>query len=143
MRAKNLVTVLFGAAVIALGGCGDGESDQERALDQVCDARADIRTHIDELGRLTPSAATLDEIKQTFKAIADDLARMREARGDLSGERRKQVESATATFTTELGIALEGLASTPSPSDARTQTQRASAALRDSYREALAPIDCG
>ncbi len=92
---------------------------------------------------MTPSAATLDAIKQNLTAIADDLAKMREGRANLSGERRKQVESATATFTSELGTAVEGLRSTPSASDAQTQTQRASAALRASYRKALEPIDCG
>jgi hypothetical protein len=143
VRATNLLTVLFGAAVIALGACGDGESDQEQALNQVCDARADIQTRIGQLGSLTPSAATLDAIKRNLAAIADDVAKIRAARTDLSDDRRKQVEAATATFTSDLGTAVEGLASTPSSSDARTQTQRASAALRDSYRKALAPIDCG
>jgi hypothetical protein len=144
MSTRVFIAALCAAFVLALGACGDGESDQERALDQVCDARADIQTHIGELSRLTPTAGTLEQIKQSLTAIADDLAKMREARADLSGERRKQVESATSAFTSELGRAVEGLGTPRSLSgDARTQTQRASAALRDSYREALEPIDCG
>jgi hypothetical protein len=143
MRTRVLIAALCAAGVLAVAACGDDQPSQEKAQSQVCDARTDVRKQVDVLGTLTPSAATLDAIKQSLKAITDDLAKMRDARADLSDERRTQVESATAIFTSELRTAVEDLGSPRSPGNKRTQTQSASAALRDSYRKALEPIDCG
>jgi hypothetical protein len=143
MPTRVLIAALCAAGVLAVGACGDDEPAQEKAQNQVCDARDDIQHQIDELGSLTPSAATLDPIKQNLRAIADDLAKIRDARSDLSDQRRKEVESATATFTSGLRAAVEDLGSPRSRGDDRTQTEIASAELRDSYRKALEPIDCG
>ena len=142
MPTRVLIAALCAAGVLAVGACGDDQPSQEKAQSQVCHARADISEQIDLLGTLTPSAATLEAVKRSIKAIADDLAKMRGARANLSDERRMQVESATATFTSELRTAVEDLGSPRSPGNKRTQTESASAALRDSYRKALEPIDC-
>jgi hypothetical protein len=41
--------------VFALGACG--ESDEEKAQNKVCDAKADIGKQVDELTALTPATS--------------------------------------------------------------------------------------
>ena len=144
MPTRVFIAALCAAAVLALAACGDDdESAQEKAQNQVCDARADVKKQVDELASLDLGTATVDGIKQNLNAITDDLSKMRDARGDLSDDRRAQIESATKTFTSELKSVVDSLGSTQSLSGALTQVQNSLVALRDSYREALEPIDCG
>src|SRR4051812_17902533 len=90
MPTRVLIAALCAAGVLAVAACGDDQPSQEKAQRQVCDARTDIKKQVDVLGTLTPSTATLDAIKQSLKAITDDLAKMRKARADLSDQRRTQ-----------------------------------------------------
>ena len=48
-------------------------SKQDDAKAQVCDARADISKQVDTLKGITVSAATLDQIQTSLKAIDTDL----------------------------------------------------------------------
>jgi hypothetical protein len=139
---RSWITALIAAAVLALSACGDGESDQERAQNQVCDARADIQKQLDDLGNLTLDTATVDGIRGRLDAIQDDLAKIRNARGELDDQRRQQVESASQAFGTDVESVVEDLGSGASLSAALTELQNSLVRLRDSYRTALAPIDC-
>ena len=131
------------AVAVALTGCGDSESDQEKAQNQVCDARADIQKQLDELGDASLGTATLGGIEQRLQAIKADLTEMKDAQASLSDERRQQVESATEEFGTQVDSIVDDLSTSRSLSGALTALQNALVQLRDGYQQALEPIDCG
>ena len=140
---RRSITAVLAIAVVAFAGCGDGESDQERAQNQVCDARADIQKQLSELGSSRLETVTLDGIKQRLNAIKDDLAKMKDAEAQLDDQRKQQVESASKTFGSQIESAVRDLGTSRSLSGALTELQNHLIQLRDGYQKALAPIDCG
>jgi hypothetical protein len=127
-------------AAVGVGACG--ESDQEKAQNQVCDARADIKKQVDELTSLTLSTATVDGVKQNLNAIKDDLQKMKDAEGNLDGQRKLEVESATQVFGSKVQSILSDVGSGTSLSAAASQLRSALEQLGKSYQQALAPLDC-
>ena len=124
----------------ALGACG--ESDEEKAQNTVCDAKADIGEQVDELKSLTPATVTADAVRQNLDAIRGDLENISAAQADLSDDRRSEVEAATKAFTSSLqGIASE-LGRSLSASDAKAAVATALDQLAASYQEAFAPLNC-
>jgi hypothetical protein len=98
-----------GLLLIAATAVGCGESDEEKAETQVCDARADLKKQVDELAALTPETATADGVEENLNAIEDDLNQMKDAQADLSDDRKQEVESATQEFASEVEAIAEGL----------------------------------
>ena len=139
LRLGFLVAGLLLAAGTAIG-CG--ESDADKAQTQVCDARADMQTQIDELAGLTPATATVDGVKENLNAIQDDLKQIKDAQGNLSEERQQQVASATQDFTAELQGVASGLTSDLSLSNAKAKLEAAGKQLASSYQQTFAQIDC-
>ncbi len=139
LRSGLLVTalLLIGAAA---GGCG--ESDEEKAQTQVCDARADLKTQIDNLAALTPATATADGVEENLSAIENDLNQIKDAQGDLSDERRQEVESATQEFSSDVQGVANDLRSDLSLSGAQAKLETAAKQLASSYQQAFAQIDC-
>ena len=90
------ILVLAAAGALALSGCGGSSSSskQDDAKAQVCDARADISKQVDTLKGLTVSAATLDQIQTSLKAIDSDLKKIAGAAGDLKGDDKSQLQQA-------------------------------------------------
>jgi ribosomal 50S subunit-associated protein YjgA (DUF615 family) len=134
------IPVLLVAFAVALAGCG--ESKQEQAAKSVCSARSDIKSRIATLQTLTPSIATLPQIKTEATAIADDLKQIQGAQGDLEPARKEKVQQATATFKRQLESVVSNLTSSLSLSGARTQLESALKQLEASYTQALEPIEC-
>ena len=137
------ITAVLAIAIVAFAACGDGESEQDRAQNQVCDARADIQKQLDQLRGLTLETATLDGIKQPLNAMKNDVAQIRDAQSQLNDQRRQQVEQASKSFGSQVESALEALGTRQSLSGALTELQNSLVELRDDYQTALAPIDCG
>src|SRR5262245_22824778 len=108
-RNPRAVPVVALAAVLALGAVACGESKEEKALDQVCDARADIQKNINELSSLTATTATVDGIKKNVSAIQDDLGKIKDAQPDLSPSRKQQVQAATDTFQSDVSSTVNSL----------------------------------
>ena len=126
--------------VLALGACG--ESDEEKAQNTVCDAKADIGEQVDELKAVTPATITGDDVAQNLDAIKTDLKNIEAAQGDLSEDRRSEAEAANKAFTSSIqGIASE-LGSSLSATDAKAQVASALNQLAASYQKAFAPLDC-
>src|SRR6476646_9630567 len=100
MKLSIPVVVLALLACLAVGACG--QSKQDKAKSTVCDARADISKQVDKLKGLTPSTVTIDGVQSSLKAISSDLSKIKDAQGDLSADRRKKVEDATKTFTSQV-----------------------------------------
>jgi phosphoglycerate-specific signal transduction histidine kinase len=135
--------VLLCALVLALGACGDDESEAEKAQNDVCDARADIEKQVDELSSLTLSTATIDGIKGNLQAIEKDLGEIKDAEGDLNDERKQQVQSATQQFTSELESVVDTVGKSTSLDQAASQLSSAFDDLAQSFEQTLTPIDCG
>jgi hypothetical protein len=139
MRRSTLASVVASAA-LALAGCG--ESDSDKALNEVCDARADIEQQVDELSNLTLTTATLDGIKESLSSIQDDVNKIVDAQGGLSDDRRDEIESANRRFADEVRSIAGSLGTSLSIGDAKSKLEDAFRQLADSYEENLAPIDC-
>ena len=132
-----LLLVVAGTAV----GCG--ESDEEKAQNDVCDARDDIQKQVNELANLTLSTATVEGVQSNLNAIQDDLETIAGAQGDLNDERRQEVESANEEFKSELDSIASGLTSDLSLSGAGEKLRNAAQQLATSYKQTFAQIDCG
>lgn len=134
------VPLLLVTLAIPLTGCG--ESKQEQAAKSVCSARSDIKSRIATLQTLTPSIATLPQVKTEATAIANDLKQIQGAQGDLQPARKQQVQQATQTFEQQLKSVLSNLTTNFSISGAGTQLESALKQLASSYTQALQPIEC-
>ena len=134
------IPLLLVTLVIPLTGCG--ESKQDQAKKSVCSARSDIKSRIATLQTLTPSIATLPQVKTEVTAIADDVKQIQGAQGDLQPARKQQVQQATQTFEQQLKAVLSNLTTNFSISGAGTQLESALKQLASSYTQALQPIEC-
>jgi hypothetical protein len=139
MRAAWSLFVVVMLA-LALGACG--ESEEEEALNTVCDAKDDIATRVDELRGLTAATVTTDAVRQNLEAIRDDLGEIADAQADLSDDRRSEVEAATNEFTSSIRQVAGDVGSSLSASEAKDAVVTALERLGASYQETLAPIDC-
>jgi hypothetical protein len=137
--AFPLVLVLL--ASLGLAACG-GKSKEEKAMSSVCDARADISKQIDHLKSLTISTASISDAQNSLNAIGDDLTKIKNAQGDLSGSRKQQVQDASAKFKSQVTDITSSVTSNLSLSNAATQLQSALTQLADAYKTTLGPIDC-
>ena len=139
MRAARSVLVVALLA-FALGACG--ESDEEKALNTVCDARDDIATQVDELSGLTLATVTTDAVTQNVEAIQNDLNDIADAQSDLSDDRRSEVEAATNEFTSTVKNVASDLGTSLSAADAKARVVTGLQQLEASYQKAFAPLDC-
>ena len=143
MPAKMLMLVLV---VLALAGAGVlagcGQSEEEKAADQVCSARDDIAKQVDELRGLTLTTATTEQVRENLTAIRDDLSTIADARTNLSDEQRTQVEEANNAFRGEVANIAATVAKSTSIEDASAQLKTAFNDLAASYRDTFGQIDC-
>lgn len=140
MLRKPTVIAALALSAVALAACG--ESSQEKAKAQVCDARADIAKQVSTLSGLTLTTASVTQVKTGVEAIAGDLQKIKDAQGNLDPARKEQVETATQTFASEVTKIVSGLASNLSLSNAEAQLKSAVSQLTASYKQTLAPINC-
>ncbi len=140
MKRTRLVLVASAVLGVALAGCG--QSAQEKATSQVCDARADISKQVDTLSALTPTTATTDQISSSLKAIGTDLKQIANAQGDLNDERASQVKDANQQFSSTVKSTLSTVVTSTSASDAKQQLSSALSALKTSYQDTFAKVDC-
>lgn len=140
MRSTTLVLAgLFAALLVACG-----KSDEEKAQDRVCDARADIQERVDDLADLTITSASIDDVTKNLSAIRDDLEKIADERQDLAPEQQDAVDQAAKQFRSELETAGKDVVS--GAATGQEAGARIGAALDDlamSFREAYGPVDCG
>ena len=125
---------------LALAACG--ESSEDKAKAQVCDARESISKQITTLSTLTLSSTSVEQAKSSLQTIGKELGKIKEAQPDLDPARKQQVESATQTFGTEVSSIVAGLASSRSRGNAEAQLKASLSNLAASYKQTLAPISC-
>ena len=136
--ACSVLTVVM--LVFALGACG--ESDEEKAQNEVCDAKADIAQQVDELTSLNSTTVTADGVTSSLDAIKDDLNDISDAQSDLSSDRRSEAEAATKAFTSSVQETASQLGSSLSAADAKAQLVTALNQLAAAYQKAFAPLNC-
>src|SRR3954447_10629305 len=140
-RAMSRSTPLLALACTAVVMAGCGQSKKDKASSTVCSARADIQKQIDQLKGLTPSTATIDGVKGNLQAIQDDLKKMSGAQGELSSERKQQVQQANQAFEDDLK-SLAGNVGSLSATDVKTQLTNAVQSLATGYQQAFDKVDC-
>jgi hypothetical protein len=138
MRGPALVGLV--TVGLLLGACG--ESDEDKAKSEVCDARADIKQQVDDLDGMTITTASADQIQQDVKAIGDDLSKIADAQANLDPDRKKQVEAANKAFASQVTGTAQQVVSGLTKSDAKAQLKSAVDDLVASYKQTFAPIDC-
>jgi uncharacterized phage infection (PIP) family protein YhgE len=129
------------ALALALAACG-GKSDQEKAQNTVCDARADIATQVNELKALTPATASVNGVRANINAIQDDLRKIVDARGTLTDDRRAQVKAATDQFTARVTQLVQEATKSLTLEDAATRLRAAVSDLATAYSQSIGKIDC-
>lgn len=134
-------------AALALAACG--ESAQDKAHAQVCEARKAISEQVTKLQGLTLSSSTVDEAKSGLESIRTELKKMRDAQPDLASNRKQEVETATNTFGEELkAVGVQVASSLTSGTTeaaiatAKPKLKAAAETLASDYRQALGPISC-
>jgi hypothetical protein len=152
---RSIIAVAI--AVIALAGCGGSNQDtgtqtpatptqttskQGSAQTTVCSARADIKKQLDALSAMTKATVTVDGVKAGITSIREDLTKITSAQGELSGARKQQVEQANSAFKSDVTSIGGSLLKNISASQAEQQVHTAAAQLQNSYKQAMAPIDC-
>jgi SMC interacting uncharacterized protein involved in chromosome segregation len=140
-RARSIGVVLL--LLVAGTAIGCGESDEEKAQNDVCDARADIQQRVDNLSSLTLSTATVESVQEDLQGIQDDLKKITDAQGDLNDERKQEVEAANKEFTSQLDAIASDLGSNLSLSGAEAKLRTAADQLASSYRQTFAKVNCG
>ena len=130
--------VVSGALLVACG-----ESEEEKAQNEVCDARADIERRVDDLAGLTLTTVSIEQVTNNLEGIRDDLEKIAAEQGDLEPERRQEVEEAGQRFRSELETTARDLASgATSGEEAGASLGSALDELAKSFSEAYAPVDC-
>jgi septal ring factor EnvC (AmiA/AmiB activator) len=136
-RALLLSALALGLAFVACG-----ESDEEKAQNQVCDAREDIEAQVTELQQLTIGTATTDKIKTHLNAIKDDINKITDAQGQLSDTQKQQVEKANEAFKSQIDDLATNLGTSVSLQDAAARLKTSITGLVEAYDEALSPVEC-
>jgi hypothetical protein len=129
------------AVIVVVALVTGGESKSDKAMAQVCDARADISKQIQTLQGLTPATAK-GQVKTSVQAIGDDLKSIAGARKDLSSERRDQVQSANSAFVSGVRDQLGGVTDLASLQTAGGEIKQAAQQLAATYRTTYAKLDC-
>jgi archaellum component FlaC len=136
------VAISIVALVFALGAAACGESEEENAMQTVCDARQDISNQIDKLKGMTASNFSADTVSESVSAIQGDVSQIKDARSDLSDDRRQQVEEANQAFESSVSDVLQEIGTNLTASDAASTISSSVQQLADSYQQAFARIDC-
>jgi hypothetical protein len=139
VKRSTIVMLLF--AALAVAACG--ESKQDKAKTQVCDARADVQKQVNELSGLTLSTATVDGVTQNLQAIRGDLGKIADAQSNLGDERRQKVKDANKAFTDQMRSIAQNVGRSLSVDDAQAQLKDAMTQLASAYKQTLGRIDCG
>lgn len=138
--SKPIAVAVLLLSALALASCG--ESAQEKAKAQVCEARSDISKRVKMLSELTLSLNVLTEAKTGLEAIGKDLTKIKDAQPNLEPARKEQIEAATHTFETQINSILSEFVSKPSLSKVETQLKSTLTQLASGYEKALAPVNC-
>ena len=136
-----MIAILAGLLAALPVACG--ESEEEKAQNTVCDARADIQERVDDLAALTITSASIDEVTTNLTAIREDLEKIAAEREDLAPEQRQEVDQAAKSFRSELETAATDVVSgAASGEEAGARVGSALDQLAKAFRKAYGPVNC-
>lgn len=139
---KLSILIVLATSALLVAACG-GQSKADKAKSQVCDASADIQTQVKKLQGLTPATVTTNAVKDSLSSIQNDLKKIADAQGDLSSERKQQVQSANEQFKSQFESIVASVGTNLSVSGAQAQLQDALQKLGSAYQSSFAKVDCG
>ncbi|MFT4049252.1 MAG: hypothetical protein QM648_05360 [Solirubrobacterales bacterium] len=146
-QSNKIVLIVFGSilAVAALGLVvyfATHTSKEEKALQAVCTARADIATRVQNLASTTVTNFTVDGFKDDVNGIASDLKTIKNNQADLGVDRKAQIQQANAKFGSAVTGILKSFGTSLSIANAKEKFQTAGQQLIASYKQTLEPVDC-
>jgi hypothetical protein len=142
MRWKIVIPVaLLVVVVVAVVAVAAGDSKEEKAMAQVCGARADIAQQLKSLQGLAPGTAA-DQARASLQAIGDDLKTIGDARADLAADRRDEVQAANDQFVAAVKDAAGGVTDLVSLQGAAGNVKQAAQQLEQTYQATYGKFDC-
>lgn len=141
MPNLRAVAAVLSMLVLVVAGCG-GDSAEEQAQSDVCSARADIKSSLDELKGMTASTVTTDAVREQLDAIREGLGKMRDAEADLNEERRSQLQAANAQFADTIRTVAQTVVRSVPAGQASAQVEQAVGDLTSAYESTLTAVDC-
>ncbi|HLM51455.1 MAG TPA: hypothetical protein VK279_12985 [Solirubrobacteraceae bacterium] len=140
--SARLALALLAATLLTGGLAACGESAEEKAKSNVCDATADIQKQVNALKGLTLSSGAVDQAQQRLEAIDNDLQKIGDNAGELTGEFKSQVQQATQAFSQTVKSVGSSLGQGLNLSGAEAQITGALQSLASSYQQAFADVKC-
>lgn len=118
------------------------ESEEEKALTAVCDARQDIQENVQEIAGLSVTNFTLNGFRESVEDIRADVKTIQENRAKLNPDRKQEVEQANQAFQTAFTDTIQGLGTDISIDNAKSKLSQAGSDLVAAYQSAYGPVDC-
>lgn len=117
-------------------------SEEDKALQAVCSARADIQKRVDSLASTTVTNFTVNGFKDDVTAISNDLKTIKDNEAKLNPNRKQEIQQANQQFSDAVTSTLRGLGTSLSIENAQAKLKTAGQQLVSSYKETLQPVDC-
>jgi ribosomal 50S subunit-associated protein YjgA (DUF615 family) len=118
-------------------------ASEQKAMDTICSSRSDIKKEINKIQGLDASLGSVPTAKSSLDAISSDLQTIENARKDLSGDRRQELQSAQKTLESDVNDIQQDLVGSIAGGDLQKELQSAGNRLESSFDKSLASVDCG
>lgn len=138
----GLGVLVLAIAIVAAVVLLTQESEEEKALTAVCEARQNIKENVDELASLSVTNFTVNGFRESIDEIRKDVDTIKVNRDKLNPDRKQEVEQANDAFQTSLTNTLKGLGTDISLDNAKTKVTEAASQLATAYQSAYGPVDC-
>ena len=129
-------------ALLASASCGGGESADDKAKSQACDASSDIKAQVDTLKGLPMSSDSVDKAKAALQKINSDLDSIATAAPTVKGDLGSQLKAANAAFKTQVQQIADSITSAQWLTAAATALASAGSTLSNAYQQAFANVQC-
>lgn len=135
------VLVLVIVAVVAVVLL-TGESEEEKALTAVCEARENIQENVQEIAGLSVANFTLDGFRESVDEIREDIKTIQANRDKVNPDRKQEIDQANQAFQTAFTDTIKGLGTSISINNAKDKLSTAGSDLAAAYQSAYGPVDC-
>lgn len=146
-KSNKIVGIIVGSllVVIALGLIvffATRQSEEEKALQAVCKARADIQTRVQDLASTDITNFTLNGFKENVQGISNDVSTIRTNSAKLNPNRKQELQQANQEFEDAVTTSLKGIGTSLSVNNVQDKLKSAGQQLVESYKQTLQPVDC-
>lgn len=117
-------------------------SEEEKALQAVCTARADINKRVESLAATTVTNFTINGFKENINGLVTDVRTIKDNQSKLKPDRKQQIQQANEQFGSEVTNTLKSLGTSLSIENAQEKLKTAGEQLVSTYRTTLQPVDC-